>query len=218
MNKLVNSIKPVKSNKIVNIIAAVCASVLIISCFCAFMPINGEQKIYSGIIRLHILANSDSEEDQNLKLEVRDYILGDIAALTKDSANVNDASAKIQNGIRDIENKAEDFIIQKGYNYSVTAALSKEIYPERTYTDENGEDFIFPSGKYNSLRIFIGAGKGKNWWCVLFPPICLAGSKVEDELSVAGYSNDQIQILKKDKNTKYVIRFKILEVLEGLFK
>jgi len=182
------------------------------------MPINGEQKIYSDIIRLHILANSDSEEDQNLKLEVRDYILGDIANLTKDSTNVSDAAEKIQAGIKDIENKIEDFIIQKGYNYNVTATLSKEIYPEKTYTDENGEDFLFPSGEYNSLRIFIGAGKGKNWWCVLFPPLCLAGSKVEDELGVAGYTNDQIQILKKDKSSKYVIRFKILEVIEGLFK
>ena len=218
MKKFINSVKSINSNKIINIIAALCACVLIISCFCAFMPINGEQKIYSDIIRLHILANSDSEEDQTLKLEVRDCILGDIANLTKDSANVNDAEEKIQDGIKNIENKAEDFITQKGYNYAVTATLSKEIYPERTYTDENGEDFIFPSGEYNSLRIFIGEGKGKNWWCVLFPPLCLAGSKMEDELAVSGYSSDQIQILKKDKSSRYVIRFKILEVLEGLFK
>ena len=206
------------SVKIINIIAGFCACVLITSCFCAFMPVNGEQKIYQDLIRLHVLANSDKEQDQNLKLEVRDYILCDIADLTQDCENSTEAAEKIQAGLNDIEIKAKDFIKQKGFDYNVKATLSKEIYPERTYTDSDGEDYTFPSGRYNSLRIIIGEGKGKNWWCVLFPPLCLSGSKIEDELAVAGYSNDQINILKKDKGGKYVIRFKILEILEGLFK
>jgi len=204
--------------KSINIIAAFCACVLIASCFCSFMPVNGEQKIYENLIRLHVIANSDSEEDQNLKFEARDFILGDIANLTKDCKDVKDAAEKIQAGLNDIEVKAKDFINQKGYDYHVQAKLSKEVYPEKTYTDSNGETFAFPSGKYQSLRIIIGEGKGKNWWCVLFPPLCLSGSKIEDELAVAGYTNEQIKILKKDKTGKYVIRFKILEILSDLFK
>jgi len=183
-----------------------------------FMPVNGEQKIYQSLIRLHVLANSDSEEDQDLKLEVRDYILGDIAALTENCTDANEAAEKIQDSLKDIELKAKDFINQKGYDYKIKAVLSEEAYPERTYEDSNGESFTFPSGKYQSMIITIGEGKGSNWWCVLFPPICLSGSKIEDDLAVAGYSNEQINILKKDKGSKYVIRFKILEVLSGLFK
>ena len=207
-----------KMPKPVNIMAAFCASVLLTFCFCVFMPVNGEQKIYQDLIRLHVLANSDGEDDQNLKLEARDYILGDIAALTQGCADINEAAVKIQAALNDIENKTKEFIKQKGYDYEVKAALSKEAYPERTYEDSNGEIFTFPSGKYQSLIITIGEGSGKNWWCVLFPPLCLSGSKIEDELAVAGYSNEQINILKKDKGSKYVIRFKILEILSDLFK
>ena len=204
--------------KPVNIMAAFCACVLLTFCFCLFMPVNGEQKIYQDLIRLHVLANSDSEDDQNLKLDARDYILGDIAALTQRCADINEAAGIIRTALNNIENKTKDFINQKGYDYEVRAVLSEEVYPERTYEDSDGEIFTFPSGKYQSLIITIGEGNGKNWWCVLFPPLCLSGSKIEDELAVAGYSSEQINILKKDKGGKYVIRFKILEILEDLFK
>ena len=205
------------SKKAVNTAAAFCACFLFTVCFMTFMPVNGEHKIYQDLIRLHVLANSDSSEDQNLKLEVRDYILDDIAALTKDCENVKDAAEKITAGLSDIENKAKDFINQKGYEYGVAAALSEEIYPTRTYEDAAGESFYFPSGKYQSLRIIIGEGEGANWWCVLFPPLCLSGSKIEDGLAVSGHTGEQINILKKDKGSKYVIRFKILEFFSGLF-
>ncbi|MCL1859512.1 MAG: stage II sporulation protein R [Oscillospiraceae bacterium] len=221
MKNIIGKIKDLNnSGKIVNIAAVFCACILITSCFCAFMPVNGEHKIYDSLIRLHVLANSDSKDDQNLKLEVRDYILSDIDELTQDCKNAEEAGEKIQDNLEYIELKIKDFINQKqkDYDYSVKTTLSREVYPEKIYTDSSGEDYIFPSGKYNSLRIIIGEGDGKNWWCVLFPPLCLSGSKIEDELAVAGYSNDQINILKKDKGSKYVIRFKILELLADLFK
>jgi len=210
--------KPDNSGKIVNIMAAFCACVLLTLCFCMFMPVNGEQEIYHNIIRLHVLANSDSEQDQDLKLDVRDYILGDIAALTENCEDADEAAVKIQDGLKNIEIKAKDFINRQGYDYGVKAVLSKEIYPERIYEDSGGEIYNFPSGKYQSLIITIGEGSGQNWWCVLFPPLCLSGSKIENELAVAGYSNEQINILRKDKGGKYVIRFKILEILSDLFK
>ena len=205
------------SKKAVNTFATFCVCFLITACFCMFMPVNGEQEIYENLIRLHVLANSDSEEDQNLKLEVRDYILGDIAALTKNCENSEEAAEKITAGLNDIEIKAKDFINQKGYDYAVTATLSQELYPTRTYEDSTGENFYFPSGKYKSLRIIIGEGEGQNWWCVLFPPLCLSGSKIEDGLAASGHSGEQINVLKRDKGSKYVIRFKILEFLSGLF-
>jgi stage II sporulation protein R len=205
----------------VNLVAAFCACVLIIAAVCIFMPVNGEQKIYSDIIRLHVLANSDSQNDQNLKLEVRDYILSDIAALTENCADSNEAAEKITSELKKIEDKAADFVKSKGYDYSISASLSREIYPERIYTGLNGEtpeDYIFPSGEYTSLKIAIGKGEGKNWWCVLFPPLGLSGSKIEEELAAAGYNSEQVSILKKDKGVKYEVRFKILEILSAIFE
>ncbi|MCL2096790.1 MAG: stage II sporulation protein R [Oscillospiraceae bacterium] len=201
-----------------SVIALFCACFIFTVCFCTFMPVNGEQQIYGDIIRLHVLANSDNQKDQDLKLEVRDYILGDIAAITKDCGDSAEAAAKINAALSDIETNAKDFVKQKGYDYNVTAVLMREIYPERTYEDYAGGRFYFPSGRYNSLKIIIGGGEGENWWCVLFPPICLSGSKIEDELAVAGYSSEQINILKRDKSGKYIIRFKILEILSDLFR
>jgi stage II sporulation protein R len=206
-----NKIKK-RETAIINFIAAFCACVLIIAAVCAFMPVNGEQKIYADMIRLHVLANSDSQDDQDLKLKVRDYILADIAELTKDCADSGEASEKIKLGLENIELKTREFIENQGYNYQVKAALSREAYPRRTYADKDG-DFIFPSGEYHSLSIKIGEAAGENWWCVLFPPLCLSGARIEEELAVAGYTSEQIKILKKDKSMKYEIKIKILEFL-----
>jgi len=203
--------------------AIFCACFLLTACFLMFMPVNGEHQIYNNFVRLHVLANSDTDHDQKLKLDVRDYILGDIAELTQNCTNSREAAEKINAALSDIESNAKNFVNQKGYDYNIKAVLSKETYPTRTYEDFNGERFYFPSGTYQSLKIIIGGGSGENWWCVLFPPICLTGSqakqtKIEDELAVAGYSSDQINVLKRDKGNKYVVRFKILEVLSDLFK
>ena len=203
-----------KEITVINSVAAFCACVLIVAAVCAFMPVNGEQKIFNDMIRLHVLANSNSQEDQNLKLEVRDYILADITELTKDCADSNEAAEKIKLGIENIEIKTREFIKSQGYNYNISASLSREVYPARVYADNDG-DYILPSGEYNSFIIKIGEAAGENWWCVLFPPLCLSGVKIEDELAVAGYSSEQIKLLKKDKSVKYEIRFKILEFLKN---
>ena|GEM_PF-428376 len=203
--------------KVLNCAAAFCACVLIISAFLIFMPVNGEEQIYNNIIRVHILANSDSLSDQNLKLKVRDYILDDIAELTRHCADSGEAEEKIRAGLEDIEIKTREFIKNQGYDYGLSVIFSREIYPARIYADETG-DYIFPSGGYNSLRVVIGEAQGENWWCVLFPPLCLPGAQIEDELALAGYSSGQINILKKDSGKRYEIRFKILEILSNVFR
>jgi stage II sporulation protein R len=203
--------------KAVNCAAAFCACVLIISAVLIFMPVNGEEQIYNNIIRLHVLANSDSRNDQDLKLKVRDYILEDVAELTRYSADSHEAAEKIRAELENIENKTREFIRSQGYNYNISAVLSREVYPARIYADESG-DYIFPSGDYNSLRIIIGEAQGENWWCVLFPPLCLSGVMIEEELAVAGYTSEQINILIKDNGAKYEIRFKILEILNAIFR
>jgi stage II sporulation protein R len=205
------------TNRTVNIIAIFCACVLAISSLCVFLPVNGENRIYNDLIRLHVLANSDSEHDQQLKYDLRDYILDDIANITENCANIDEAIEEINGELANIQSKASEFIALKGYDYPLAVTLEQEIYPTREYIGYDGVDFVLPSGKYISLKIEIGNAIGQNWWCVLFPPICLSGTKIEDELAIAGYTNEQINILKKDKDKKYEIRFKFLEILSGLF-
>ena len=205
-------------NRIINITAVFCVLVLAISVLLPFLPINGEHRIYSNLIRLHVMANSDADYDQKLKYELRDYILEDIANLTKGCANIDEAVEKINGELANIQAKASAFISNRGYGYTAAVSLTKEVYPTIEYTGYDGIDFVLPSGKYISLKIAVGNAAGENWWCVLFPPMCLSGAKIEDELAIAGYSHEQINIIKKDKDKKYVIRFKILETLAGLFK
>ena len=218
MTNTYEAVKKRKALNVLNTIVIFCACVLAVSGLYAFLPVNGEHKIYSDLIRLHIIANSDSDGDQKLKFELRDYMLDDISKLTEDCINIDEAVRKINRELVNIEAKALEFISKNGYDYPVAVTLAKELYPTREYTGDDNSEFILPSGKYISLRITIGDAGGQNWWCVLFPPICLSGTKIEDELAIAGYSNEQINILKKDKDKKYVIRFKILEVLSGLIK
>lgn len=198
---------------------AVCISILFITVVSAFVPIHNEQRIYSDVIRLHVIANSDSEEDQALKYEVRDYIIGYISSLTEECADIEEARESVEGKLEVINGKVSEYIREAGFPYTSEVTLTKEDYPTIVYGSESSEEtFRLPQGKYLSLRILIGEAEGKNWWCVLFPPLCMSGAKVEDELAVAGYNHEQIKVLKNNDSTKYVVRFKILEILSELFK
>jgi len=203
--------------KIINLVVLFCACVLIMYGIFMFMPVRGEHRVFNDMLRLHILANSDSDYDQSLKLEVRDYIVADIAELTRDSACSDEAADKINAALDNIEQRTRDFMQARGHNYKISASLSRGLYPRRIYTDGYA-DFMFPAGEYNSLRIIIGEARGENWWCVLFPPLCLSGVIIEEELTAAGYTSGQINILKTDSGTRYEIRFKFLEIFNRLFR
>lgn len=198
---------------------AVCISILFVTVVSAFVPIHNEQRIYSNVIRLHVIANSDSNEDQALKYEVRDYIIEYISSLTEGCADIEDAREAVEGDLESINGKVSEYISEAGFPYTSAVTLTKEDYPTIVYGSESSEEtFRLPKGKYLSLRILIGEAEGKNWWCVLFPPLCMSGTKVEDELAVAGYNHEQIKVLKNNDSTKYVVRFKILEILSELFE
>ena len=215
---MMTTYKNTDKNKILNITAIFCVCTLAISIVFVFLPVNGEHRIYGDLIRLHVIANSNSDDDQKLKYKLRDYILEDIASITENCTNIDEAAEKINRELLNIQSNALELISNKGYDCPVSVTLTKEIYPTREYIGDDGNDFVLPSGKYLSLRIELGEALGENWWCVLFPPMCLSGAKIEDELAVAGYTNEQINILKKDKDKKYVVRFKILETLSKWLK
>lgn len=182
----------------------------------SFLPVHGEEKIYDTVVRLHVLANSDSEEDQALKLRVRDAVLDATSPLVKDCTSQEEAVEILSAHIPDLESAAAAVIRQEGYDYPVTVLLGEEDYPTRIY-----ESCAFPAGTYVSLRVCIGNAEGQNWWCCLFPPLCLSAATAkednEDAFIQVGLTKDQYGIITETGKTKYKVRFKILEVIEDWF-
>ena len=182
----------------------------------SFLPVHGEEEIYDTVVRLHVLANSDTEEDQALKLKVRDAVLEASAPLVKGCTSQEEAIEMLSAHIPDLEAAALTVIEAEGYNYPVTVLLGEEDYPTRTY-----ESCAFPAGTYVSLRVCIGEAEGQNWWCCLFPPLCLsaatAKSDNEDAFIQVGLTKDQYGIITETGKTKYKVRFKLLEVIKDWF-
>lgn len=184
-----------------------------LSAILTFLPIHGESELYESVLRLHVIANSDSEEDQTLKLKVRDAILketSDLFANCKDRGEAERAVA--ENGER-IAEIARGVVLLEGYPYDVSVELGEERYPTRNY-----ESFCFPSGEYLSLRVTIGEGEGENWWCVLFPPLCLGAASEGDGAISVGLGVDQYKIITERDDARYKVRFKLLEAIEEALK
>ncbi len=194
-------------------------AILALALFAGMLPIRGEEEIYDTVVRLHVLANSDSEEDQVLKLSVRDRILEVITPAVKDCRSQAEAEAVIEAIMPQIKEAARGEIAVQGYDYEVDLLLGEEYYPTRTY-----ESCAFPAGEYLSLRVLIGEGEGQNWWCCLFPPLCLSAAtdeateNNEDAFISVGLTDDQYKLITESKSPKYRVRFKILEVIQGLFR
>ncbi len=183
------------------------SALLLLVSLLTVLPVHGESEIYNNVLRLHVIANSDSEEDQALKLSVRDKILSSTSALFENCKTKDEARATVLNDIELIEQIATEHIRAQGYDYPVVIELGQEKYPTKNY-----ESCCFPAGEYLSLQIKIGAAKGKNWWCVLFPPMCLsAASDGDDAFIQAGLTGEQYNIITQTDKPKYKVRFKILE-------
>lgn len=177
----------------------------------AVLPIHSESNIYESVLRLHVIANSDSEEDQALKLLVRDAVLLRAQELLSDAQSKEGAEEIISQSLEPLRQAAEEAVRENGYSYSVSVTLEKEDYPTKSY-----EACALPSGEYTSLQILIGDAEGKNWWCVLFPPLCLSAATDKDAFAAVGITDGQYQIITDTKNPKYKIRFKILESFSEL--
>lgn len=183
----------------------------------SILPIHGEQEIYESVVRLHVLANSDSEEDQALKLRVRDEVLRVTEPLLAGCESREEAERILEQHMGEIEAAAQAVVREQGYDYPVSVLLGKEEYPTRNY-----ENCCFPSGTYVSLRVCIGEAEGQNWWCVLFPPLCLSaasadgGQSNEDAFISVGLTGEQYKIITETDQVQYRIRFKILETVQDL--
>ena len=193
------------------------ALILFIVVFLGLMPVHGEAEVYDSVLRLHVLANSDSDEDQALKLKVRDSILNATAPIIQNCKTREDAAAAITVASPTLLAAARETIASEGFEYDVQIELSEESYPTRSY-----ESFCFPRGEYLSLRVMIGEASGANWWCVLFPPLCLSAATdsedAEDAFIAVGLTDDQYKIITETDSAKYQVRFKILETIEDTKK
>ena len=189
-------------------------SVIGITMLLGMLPIHGETDVYENVVRLHVLANSDTEEDQALKIKVRDAVLSNTKDMLSNCDSKEEAQTVIENSLSRIEEIARQTVCDNGYDYPVNVSLSYEVYPTRNY-----ESYCFPSGEYLSLKISIGNAVGQNWWCVLFPPMCLSAAKENADASIqAGLTGEQYNIITETQKPKYKIRFKILEAFGSVFK
>ena len=168
-------------------------------------------EISNEIIRLHVIANSDSAEDQALKLKIRDRVLTEAAKWYGDAENFEEANAALCMRLESIQKAAEDTARENGVFAPVTATMSDAYFTTREYTD-----FTLPAGKYRTLKIVIGAGNGKNWWCMAYPSLCLpaAEKKSTDKDLLAILPDHETRIITNPKD--YTVKFKIVELFEKL--
>ncbi len=166
-----------------------------------------EQQALAGkLIRLHVIANSDSEEDQAIKLQVRDAVL-ELTAVQADGRA--EAEQSLVQLLPEIRQAAEACLRAQGCEDQVAVVLGMEAYPTRVY-----ENFALPAGNYRSLRIVIGEGKGQNWWCVVFPSICFRATMgdLEEAAQAAGLNDGEIRLITEKPNG-YTLKFKSWELL-----
>ena len=160
-----------------------------------------------GLIRMHIVANSDSQEDQNLKLQVRDAVTAYLTPILENMPSREEAEAYLREHLEDLKAIAQQVL--SGTDQQVTVKLEKEAFPKREY-----DTFTLPAGTYEALRFEIGAGEGHNWWCVVFPQLCLPATAAEFDAQAAGagFSDTLTGAVEGD----YPIRFFLLDCLGKL--
>ena len=172
--------------------------------------ISEQRRLSDKLIRLHVIANSDSEEDQQLKMQVKEGIL-DYLSMQQWSTR-DEAVSWINEHLTEIAAAGAQVVTAEGLDYLVQAELGMEEYPLRRY-----ETFSLPAGEYLSLRVSIGQAEGKNWWCVVFPSICrLSGGNFAQVAAAGGFSKNEVTFITED-SIEVKVKFKLLEWLNFLF-
>lgn len=154
----------------------------------------------AGTVRLHVLAHSDSEADQQLKLQVRDAVCTAAAAVLDDCTAQDDALARLRGALPALQAVAEQCVREAGYTYPVTAELTRMPFTTRTY-----DSGTLPAGVYDALRIRIGDAAGRNWWCVVYPPLCVSAALADSESTLSDAATHVI------RTPRYAVRFKLAE-------
>ncbi|MDO5517521.1 MAG: stage II sporulation protein R [Clostridium sp.] len=192
------------------------------------MRVLNYDEVKNSLIRFHVIANSDSEEDQNLKIKVKNEVINYLYPYLDDSQSLDESREIIKSKMPEVQSIAEKVIKDNNYNYSVKLQLSRENFPEKSYGN-----IALPQGNYEAFRIIIGSGQGRNWWCVMFPPLCFVDEskadveydKVEERINSENkadtVSEDEKEESDNEKNNSddnIQIKFKCVEIFENLFK
>ena len=181
---------------------------LLLVCMLSVLPVNGEEAVFDGVIRLHILANSDNPEDQANKLAVRDAVLKAYGDALAGYPTREAAAEELSYLLPEMEALAKKTLEGLGDGSPVAVTLTEETYPRRDYGT-----FALPAGEYLSLRILIGEAAGENWWCVLYPPLCL-GTATDTPV---GMEDATYGLLTENGGGSYTVKFRLLELLETYF-
>lgn len=166
--------------------------------------------VRDSVVRVHILANSDSAADQALKLKVRDAVVEAGAGVLDGVTDREQAEERLQEALPTLIQTAQQCVYDEGFSYLVTAELTTMYFGTRIY--DNG---TFPAGRYRAVRFSIGEAKGQNWWCVMYPPLCV--SAATDKASLADVVDKQANTIVSEA-PRYAIRFKVVEWLESLLE
>ena len=182
----------------------------------AYSYVNAvSNNLSDNVFRLHVIANSDSVEDQNLKYIVRDKLISYMNNLCSNCTNKEEAIEIVNNNISSFQEIAQNTILENGYNYNVTVEVGNFEFPTKTYGD-----ISFPAGYYDALKVKIGTAKGQNWWCVMFPPLCfidVTSGIVPDsskEQLQNNLSSEEYSLVSSSTNSSYNIKFKLIEFFE----
>lgn len=186
--------------------AVFCGFILAVTA--SFFPFAAASaELSDQVVRLHIVANSDSEEDQRVKLLVRDAVLQEAADWYGNAETLEEANAALCVHLGAIESAANKALQKSGSTDRAKVQMADQYFPTREY-----ENFSFPAGKYRTLKIVIGEGKGHNWWCVVFPALCLPAAEGDDAFSTL--TQAQRELVKQPE--QYQVKFKVLEWYEAL--
>ena len=188
----------------------------IFTLFSAISYVNAvSSDIADGVFRLHVIANSDSVEDQNLKYKVRDALLEYMNSICADASSKEDAMNIASEHLDNFREIAQKVVYDNDYNYPVTVEIGQYNFPTKHYGDVS-----LPSGIYDALRVKIGTASGQNWWCVMFPPLCfvdVSTGVVPDEskeIMKENLSKEEFDLISKNSN-EVKVKFKIVEVLQN---
>ena len=203
-----------KGEVLVKICLTAAISVVVAAVLLAFLPVHGEEAVYDSVIRIHILAVSDREEDQAVKLAVRDHVLEMVTPVLEEAKTCAEAEGILRLHLDTLEKDTAAWLAEEGLSVPVRMLLAEEEYPTRSY-----DGFMLPAGAYLSLRVVLGEGEGQNWWCVLFPSVCgrFAAADTREAYIEAGFTPEQYRLITHTERGTYQIRFRLLEILEAWF-
>lgn len=177
-----------------------------------------QEDLAKQLLRFHILGNSDSEEDQNVKLYVKEGLMTYLAPILKDCTDKESTTSVLLDHLADIEKEASRLLAMKGYYYGASATLDKSTFPIKVYGD-----LTLPAGEYDALKIKLGKAQGRNWWCILFPNLCFVDATYtvvpeasKQQLKTLLTEEEYTAIIKEEK-PNVVVKFKLLDFLSKLF-